>query len=124
MQEIITTILLAALGSSSLSTVVLALLNRKWATQDKKDDKLDAIMDAQKVLMIDRVRYLGTSYINSGQITLFEKENLKAIRAFMGRHGRELSDAFPDRTAFDAAVEACENADDLEAEEAREKDKE
>lgn len=76
MQEIITTILLAALGSSSLSTVALALLNRKWATQDKKDDKLDAIMDAQKVLMIDRVRYLGTSYINSGQITLFEKENL------------------------------------------------
>lgn len=76
MQEIILTILLAVLGSSSLSTFALAFFNRKWAKQDKRNDKLDAIMCAQKVIMIDRVRYLGTSYIRAGQITLLDKENL------------------------------------------------
>ena len=67
---------------------------------------------------------IGLAMYRAQHPGLLTHEEDKAIRAFMGRHGRELSDAFPDRTAFDAAVEACENADDLEAEEAREKDKE
>lgn len=42
---------------------------------------------------------------------LLTQEDDRAIREFMGRHGQELSQAFPDRTAFDAAVEAGLAAD-------------
>lgn len=34
------------------------------------------MIGAQKVLMVDRVRHLGQSYIYSNQITLESKENL------------------------------------------------
>ena len=37
---------------------------------------------------------------------LLTQEEDRALRTFMGRHGQALSDAFPDRAAFDAAVEA------------------
>ena len=36
-------------------------------------------MEAQKVLMIDRVRYLGSSYIHDGGIALEDKENLSEM---------------------------------------------
>lgn len=81
-------IILAALGSGGLSAIVVALLNRHWAKQDREDDKLTALVAAQKVVMIDRVRYLGQRYINDGGITLADKENLeemhKAYRALGG----------------------------------------
>lgn len=86
--EPILQIILAALGSGGLSAIVVALLNRHWARQDREDDKLTALVAAQKVVMIDRVRYLGQRYINDGGITLADKENLeemhKAYRALGG----------------------------------------
>ena len=70
------------LGSSGLSAVVVALLNR-WIKADRRedktdrqDDRIDALVDAQKVLMIDRVRHLGQAYITRGDITIAEKETL------------------------------------------------
>lgn len=74
--ESITEIILAAFGGGGLSAIIVALLNRHWAKQDREDDKLTALVTAQKVLMIDRVRYLGQNYINKGSITLADKENL------------------------------------------------
>jgi len=71
------------LGSSGLSAVVVALLNRRWIKADRRedktdrqDDRIDALVDAQKVLMIDRVRHLGQAYITRGDITIAEKETL------------------------------------------------
>ena len=65
-----------ALGSSGLSAIIVAILNHQWAKKRGTSTKLDALCEAQKVLMIDRVRDLGERYIIRGHITLDEKENL------------------------------------------------
>ena len=69
--EILQIVLTAATGSG-VTAIVLALLQRKWA----KDDKRDAIVDALKVLLIDRVRYLGKHYIADGSVSLSDRETL------------------------------------------------
>ena len=62
---IILTILGLCLGSSGVSGLVVACLQRHWAKRDKqeqqrdqKDDKLYAIVAAIKVLTLDRVKHL------------------------------------------------------------------
>lgn len=82
--EIILAIVAALLGSTGLSTVVVACLNRHWSKKDKQnqgDPRIDALVNAQKVTMIDRVRYLGGKYIDNGQISLEDKETLKDFHA-------------------------------------------
>ncbi len=77
-------LLISAVTGSGVTAIILALLQRHWAKQDRensRDDamqgRLDAIVDALKVLMIDRVRWLGARYIADKQISLVNKENLK-----------------------------------------------
>ena len=41
-----------ALGSSGLSAIVVAILNHHWAKKKNSSGKLDALVEAQKVLMI------------------------------------------------------------------------
>lgn len=64
--------LISALTSSGVATVIVACLNRKWS----KEDHVEALVEANKVLMIDKVRYLGKKYITEGEIHLEDKENL------------------------------------------------
>ena len=40
-----------------------------------------SLVNAQKVLMIDRVRYLGSRYIKQAEISLEDKENLHDMYA-------------------------------------------
>lgn len=68
--------LIGALTGSGVSSIVVVLLQRKWAKQDKQDDRIDALVTATKVQMIDRVRWLGKQYIAAGEIHLEEKEHL------------------------------------------------
>lgn len=85
--------LLCAVTGSGVTAIILALLQRKWA----KDDKQDAVVDGLKVLTIDRVRYLGKCYIADGEITLEDKENLEEMHRGVqsprqqraSRHGHE-----------------------------------
>lgn len=81
-------LILAGFGGGGLSAIIVALLNRHWTKEDRKDDRLTALVAAQKVIMIDRVRYLGQCYINKGCISLLDKENLlemhKAYKALGG----------------------------------------
>ena len=65
-------ILLSGAFSTALASLVLACFNRKWA----KDDKRDAIVMAQKLVMLDRVRFLAKQYIAAGRISLEDKEHL------------------------------------------------
>lgn len=67
------------MGSSGITAIILALLQRKWKKEDRHNEKQDAIIDGLKVLTVDRVRYLGKSYIDRGHITLWEKENLREM---------------------------------------------
>ena len=78
MNEIIIA-LIAALTGSGVSSIIVVLLQRKWAKQDKHDERVDALVDATKVQMIDRVRSLGRGYIEAGEIRLEDKENLKEM---------------------------------------------
>ena len=63
----------ACLGSSGLTAIVLAILQRRWSCQDKQD----ALVAGLKVLTVDRVRYLGRCYILDGKISLEDRENLE-----------------------------------------------
>lgn len=82
------TILLAILGSSGVSTIIVALLQRHWSKKDKKDERIDALVEAQKCVMIDLVRQHGRSYISDGEITLSDKENLMSMyKAYKGLGG-------------------------------------
>lgn len=84
---IIVAILSGGIGSGIMS-IISAFLQRKWAKSDKRDERIDALVDAQKVLMIDRVKHLGKSYIEVGEITFDDKENMvemhKAYKALGG----------------------------------------
>ena len=68
--------LIGAVTGSGVASIVVACLQRKWAKQDSHDERVDALVDATKVNMIDRVRWLGKQYIQAGEIHLEDKENL------------------------------------------------
>lgn len=93
--EPIVTIIVAVLGSSGLSAIVVALLNRHWARQDQNSvdtvalaQTQKALVQAQKVMMVDRVRFLGQKYIDAGEITLADKETLEDMHtAYKGLGG-------------------------------------
>lgn len=76
--------LIGALTGSGVTGLVLALLQRKWA----KDDKRDAIVEALKVLMVDRVRWMGKQCIAKNEISLSDKETLEGMhRAYKSLGG-------------------------------------
>ena len=80
----VTSIVIACLGSSGLTAIVLAILQRRWSCQDKQD----ALVAGLKVLTVDRVRYLGRCYILDGKISLEDRENLEDMyRAYKGLGG-------------------------------------
>lgn len=79
-------LVITAVTGSGVTAILLALLQRHWAKEDRKhsgdaamEAKLSAIVDAEKVMMIDRVRWLGEHYIADGYITLSNKETLKEM---------------------------------------------
>jgi len=76
---LVLTLILAVVGSSGVASIVVALLQRHWSKKDKEDGRIDALVAAQQVLMIDRVRYLGRCYIKQGYIDLPDKENVKGM---------------------------------------------
>ena len=79
--------LVLILSSSGFTAIILACLQRKWAKDDKKDDKIDALVNANKVLMIDRVKHIGKTYIEVGEISLDDKDNLKEMFSAYKRLG-------------------------------------
>lgn len=70
-------IILSAVTSSGITAIILAVMQRKWA----KDDRQDAVVAALKVLMVDRVRYLGQRYVAEGCISLSDKETIKDMHS-------------------------------------------
>lgn len=85
--EILIGILGAGIGSGAMA-IFQAWLQRKWRKEDSKDERIDALVSAQRVLMIDRVKHLGKHYIDMGEINLEDKENLQEMyRAYKGLNG-------------------------------------
>lgn len=91
-ENFMVTLVLACVGSSGLASVIVAVLNRKWSKDDSDDERILALIDAQKVMITDRVRFLAKHYIAQGCIALEDKENLKemykAYKALGGDDGR------------------------------------
>ena len=73
------TLVVAVVGSSGIASVVVALLQRHWSKKDREDSRITALVNAQQVMMVDRVRYLGKCYIKAGKISLSDKENVTAM---------------------------------------------
>lgn len=74
-------IILSGSVGAGLMTIISAAMQRHWKKKDDKDGSIKALVNAQKVLMIDRVRYLGGKYIQDGRISLENKENLRDMYA-------------------------------------------
>lgn len=87
MSDAIIVAIIGAIFGSGVSSIVIVLLQRKWAKQDKHDERVDALVEANKVLMIDKVRWLGKKYIADGEIHLEDKENLKEMYTAYKRLG-------------------------------------
>lgn len=79
--------IIAALGGSGITSILVAIMKRRWKKQDdaekitpKRIDnlelKVDALVRCNKVMAVDRIRYLGLCYINTEGVTLEEKETL------------------------------------------------
>ena len=81
-------LLIGALTGSGVSAVVVAVLQRHWQKQDRKDNRLDALVNAQKLTMIDLVKRSAKEHIKAGYISLEDKEHLieqhKAYKALGG----------------------------------------
>ena len=73
--ETMISLLSVSLGSGGVAAIVIARLQRKWA----KDDRVDALVAAQKVIMIDRVRSISKHHIAQGEICLDDKETIKEM---------------------------------------------
>lgn len=76
--EFLISLLGAGIGAGLMS-IVLAYLQHKWAKQEAHDDRVDALVDAEKVMMIYMVTSLGKEYIRDGQISLNDKDTLKEM---------------------------------------------
>lgn len=89
--ETLKTVLLCVLGGgvgSGLMSILQAYLNRRWGKADKEDARIMALVEANKVTMVDRVTYLGKKHIAAGHISLSEKNNLEEMhRAYKALGG-------------------------------------
>jgi hypothetical protein len=72
-------ILIGVCGCTGIFNLVTVILQHRWSRQEKKDERIDALVEAQMVIMVDRVRFLGRAYIKEGRISLSDKENLHGM---------------------------------------------
>lgn len=70
-------IVISGLFGSGFTAIVLACLKRHWDKKDREDTRIDALVNAQKLTMIDQVKRSAKVYIHLGKITLEEKEHIK-----------------------------------------------
>lgn len=74
-----TKLILSSGAVAGVLAIVLAVLQRGWRRKDSREDILDALVAAQKIMMVEQVRWLGQSYIQAGCLTLEDKETLYAM---------------------------------------------
>ena len=77
----------AGIGAG-LMAVVNTFVNHWLKKNAKEDERIAALTEAQKLLMQDKVRYLGSKFIAEGKISLENKEMLKEMhKAYQGLGG-------------------------------------
>ena len=85
-----TGIIIAIIGGLLGGSAVAALINaiaegirqrrkRKYDKDDGKDKDIEAIKTAQKLMLYDRIRYLGLKYISDGAVDFDDRRILKEM---------------------------------------------
>lgn len=68
--------LIAGLTGSGVASIVLACLNRHWQKKDRNNSQIAAIVNAEKLIMIDQVKRSAKKYIRLKKISLDDKEHI------------------------------------------------
>lgn len=83
-----TEIIIAVLGGSALSALITQVGNyisdrrkRKDTVEDKAEDKDAAIKQGMKLLLADKIQYLGLRYIEEGEVTFSNKKMLNEMHS-------------------------------------------
>lgn len=83
-----TEIIIAVLGGSALSALINQVGNyiadrrkRKDAVEDKAEDKDAALKQGMKLLLADKIQYLGLKYIEEGEITFSNRKMLNEMHS-------------------------------------------
>lgn len=85
--EFLQIILSSGIGAGVMA-IVLAALQRHWRNKDGRDTALNALINAEKVIIIERVRSLTKHYIADGGISFEEKETMQELyTAYRGLGG-------------------------------------
>ena len=81
-------IIIAVLGGSALSALITQVGNyitdrrkRKDIVEDKADDKDAALKQGIKLLLADKIQYLGLRYIEEGEVTFSNKKMLNEMHS-------------------------------------------
>lgn len=81
-------IIIAVLGGSALSALINQVGNyiserrkRKDAVEDKAEDKDAALKQGIKLLLADKIQYLGLRYIEEGEVTFSNKKMLNEMHS-------------------------------------------
>lgn len=69
------TIVIAIISSGALSTLISGFFSL-WQTRRKK---ADGVRDGIKILLYDRIKYLGKEYLERGYVTTEELEDLTTM---------------------------------------------
>ena len=78
MVEGLNNFLSAGIGAG-LMAIVNNVISHRIKKNDKEDERIAALTESQKLLMQDRVRYLGSKFIEEKKISLEDKEMLQAM---------------------------------------------
>lgn len=83
-----TEIIIAVLGGSALSALITQVGNyvsdrrkRKDAVEDRTEDKDAALKQGIKLLLADKIQYLGLRYIEEGEVTFSNKKMLNEMHS-------------------------------------------
>ena len=81
-------IIIAVLGGSALSALINQVGNyisdrrkRKDAVEDRTEDKDAALKQGIKLLLADKIQYLGLRYIEEGEVTFSNKKMLNEMHS-------------------------------------------
>lgn len=83
-----TEIIIAVLGGSALSALITQVGNyisdrrkRKDTVEDRIEDKDAALKQGIKLLLADKIQYLGLRYIEEGEVTFSNKKMLNEMHS-------------------------------------------
>ncbi len=71
--------LLSAGIGAGIMQIINTVITHKMKKNDKEDERITALIEAQKLIMQGKVDYLGRKFIAEGEISLSDKEMLHAM---------------------------------------------